>query len=59
MTSDEAIKEIECMKKEFINLHTSYQMKKKESKNVIGAYGMAIKALKQEPCRDAISRQGE
>jgi len=45
MTKEEAIKKMESMKQTFIDLHTPQQMKKKESKRVIEAYDMAIKAL--------------
>ena len=55
MTNEEAIKKMKSMKQTFIDLHTPQQMKKKESKRVIEAYDMAIKALEQEPCGDCIS----
>lgn len=46
MTKEDAIKKMESMKQTFIDLHTPQQMKKKESKRVMEAYDMAIKALK-------------
>lgn len=51
MTNEEAIKEMECMKETFINLHTESQLKKKENKKTIIAYDMAIEALKQNDIR--------
>ena len=47
MTDKEAIEIMERMRKAFIDLHTPAQRKKKENKDILKAYDMAIEALRE------------
>ena len=57
MTNEEARAIMTLLKQSYINLRTKSDLRKKTVKENIKAYDMAIKALEQEPCEDAISRQ--
>lgn len=49
MTREEAIKKLELQKNEYLDKYIDFA-------GIAEAYDMAIKALEQEPCEDAISR---
>lgn len=56
MTREEAIKELKILKEEYWD-DDGYGHETKQYDDTMLALDMAIKALEQEPCDDAISRQ--